>query len=720
MSTTMRPVNETEDLRHPSGGMHPGSTATGSRARGIPAVLLALLSLALAGAGIAAVDTPGTARWVAVGVTAAWALAGVSIAFRRPFEPLGTLVAAVGLVVGFALWADSKAFVGGSDTWVTLRAVGILLIPAVGFHLALALPDGRLGTSIRRGLVAVGYLAVIAASAVSHARDSALVVPVAVLSGVTIVVGVAGYADRCRRAGPFDRARLQWAGWGVVVAAIIAAFIWALHALIQLPRAPGAVALAVTALVPLALVLGAREQLASRIGQLLVATIVVGGLVIFVAAVYLVLVIGLGNSPDNEAERTLLALSIAAAALAAVFANPVRERLSDLAHRRVYGERRSPDEALQTFGSRMSRAVPMDELLLQLAETLKTSMGLVAAEVWTGADGALDLVVAVPVRKARRIMLSDTELPVVARAKVSGNAWLGVWVPVLLDGRDDRIVRVAPIAHSGMLLGLIVAERAGDAVPFTEEEERVLTELARQVGLALHNVRLDSALQASLEQLQERNEQLQASRLRIVTAADESRRSIERNLHDGAQQHLVALAVKVGLARQMVSADPVTADKLLEELRADVQATLTELRALAHGIYPPLLRDRGIAEALRTAANRSSMPTDVTADGVGRYSGEVEAAVYFCCLEALQNAGKHAGEGAAVTISVGATEHELRFDVADDGAGFDPAARGESHGFVNMRDRLGAVGGDLDVASSPGHGTHIVGRIPAEPQTADG
>jgi signal transduction histidine kinase len=251
----------------------------------------------------------------------------------------------------------------------------------------------------------------------------------------------------------------------------------------------------------------------------------------------------------------------------------------------------------------------------------------------------------------------------------------------------------------------------------------VLTDLARQVGLALHNVRLDSALQASLDELQTRNEQLQASRLRIVTAADESRRQIERNLHDGAQQHLVAMAVKLGLARQLVGADQATAEAILEELRADVQTTLTELRELAHGIYPPLLRDRGLAEALRTAANRAVLPVDVQAENVGRYSSETEAAVYFCCLEAMQNAGKYAGDAARIVVRVSVDPSHLTFEVIDDGLGFEAATVADGHGFVNMRDRLGALGGRLEIKSSPA-GTTIIGRIPLdevpdEPPSAD-
>nr|MCU0261328.1 histidine kinase [Ilumatobacteraceae bacterium] len=240
----------------------------------------------------------------------------------------------------------------------------------------------------------------------------------------------------------------------------------------------------------------------------------------------------------------------------------------------------------------------------------------------------------------------------------------------------------------------------------------VLIDIARQLGLALHNVRLDNALQASLDDLRSANDELVASRARIVAATDESRRRIERNLHDGAQQHLVALAVKVGLVRQLLEADPETATAMLDELRGDVQATLTELRELAHGIYPPRLRDRGLADALGAAADRCPLPAAVHADGIGRYGPDIETAVYFCCVEAIQNSAKHAGDGASLSIRLAEHDGSLMFEVADDGVGFDVAQVAESHGFVNMRDRLGAFAGALELVSSPGAGATVRGRVP--------
>jgi signal transduction histidine kinase len=401
----------------------------------------------------------------------------------------------------------------------------------------------------------------------------------------------------------------------------------------------------------------------------------------------------------------------------AILVLPVRQRLLAVATGLVGRQDVPAEQALATFGARMSRAVPMDELMLQLAESLRATVAPAGAEIWVGADGVLTRTVSVPTRPPERIPLAERERVVVGRARIGGPSWSSVWLPGLVEPGQ---LRVAPVAHLGELLGLVVVRRSVDDDDYTDEEERQLVELARQLGLALHNVRLDSALQASLQELEQRNAELRASRLRIVTASDESRRAIERNLHDGAQQHLVALAVKLGLAQQIAEDDPQEATAMLAELREDVRTTIAELRELAHGIYPPLLRDQGLGEALGAAAARSPLPCAVRVDLPGRYAQEVETAAYFCCLEALQNAGKHAGPGARITVTVGADERELWFEVRDDGAGFEPAGdTALGHGFVNMQDRLGAIGGRLEVRSAPGTGTTVRGCVPGSPLQPD-
>jgi signal transduction histidine kinase len=183
------------------------------------------------------------------------------------------------------------------------------------------------------------------------------------------------------------------------------------------------------------------------------------------------------------------------------------------------------------------------------------------------------------------------------------------------------------------------------------------------------------------------------------------------------------MAVRIGLARTILEEDPTQAGPLLDEFRREIQATLNELRALAHGIYPPLLRDRGLEEALRNASTRFALPVDIDVQLAERPPADLEAAVYFCCLEAVNNAAKHAGEGATITLTVGVEAGSLAFAVADNGAGFDVARAAGGQGFDNMRDRLGAYGGELVVESTPGVGSCVRGRLPlagpAESETAD-
>jgi signal transduction histidine kinase len=248
--------------------------------------------------------------------------------------------------------------------------------------------------------------------------------------------------------------------------------------------------------------------------------------------------------------------------------------------------------------------------------------------------------------------------------------------------------------------------------PFDEPAEQILAELARRVGPALRNARLDSDLQASLTELRRQAEELRLSRSRVVAAADAERRRIERDLHDGAQQHLVALEANLGAVRALIDSDAQKAKTILGELRSAIQEAMQEFRDLAHGIYPPLLQDRGLSDALANAARRASILTRLEVDEARRYEPEIEATVYFCCLEALQNAAKYAGDGARATIRLREKENALLFEVADDGSGLDPARTTFGAGLTNMRDRLEAIGGDLRIESNLGQGTQVVGTIP--------
>jgi signal transduction histidine kinase len=272
----------------------------------------------------------------------------------------------------------------------------------------------------------------------------------------------------------------------------------------------------------------------------------------------------------------------------------------------------------------------------------------------------------------------------------------GVALPASLDlpGRS-----VTAIQRAGRPYAVVVHE---SALP----EERGVVELVGSSSiLALENVRLEADLRASISELR-------ASRTRIVAVADGERRRVERDLHDGAQHRLIALRVKLRLLEEANEADVHTRARLMHELEADAEAALEDLRSLVRGVYPPLLVDRGLRDALAWATRTAPIETVLDVAGLRRYAPEVEAAVYFCCLEALQNAAKHAGSTARAIIRVREVDADLVFEVSDNGSGFGPADAAQASGLTNMRDRAGAAGGTLDVTSAPGAGTLVRGVVP--------
>lgn len=467
-----------------------------------------------------------------------------------------------------------------------------------------------------------------------------------------------------------------------------------------LMAAGGALAVAVPALQPA----GSRRG-ASLIVQVLSAS----GAAATLAGLTLLGVVGFGRVPEGD-ERQLVLLALLSAAAGGALFGPVRRRLARWARGAVWsGPTVDAAAAVRLFGRRMRADVSLDEVLLQVAETLRPTMALSAVEVWTGADGVIQRVVSMPDRGPAALHLDDEVCAIGARAGVTGPAWAKVWMPDLLRGRSS-LVRVAPLGFAGALLGLIVVERDGE-VDFSPDEEAVLADLTRQIGLALHNSRLDHALQGSLDEVRRQARELEASRRRLATAADEERRRIERDLHDGAQQHLVALSVSLDLLAEVMEEDRTAAATVLAGLKGTVREAVEELRALAHGIYPPLLRDSGLGAALRAAAARSPLDVAVDDGGIGRLPPDVEAAVYFCCVEALQNAAKHAPQ-ATVDVRAWKEAGGLFFEVADDGPGFDTGKVTQGAGFTNMSDRLGAVGGRVEWSSAPGRGTKISGVVP--------
>ena len=474
------------------------------------------VALALVGLAVAGMTKRRRSSSCARSSSALWAVAGLALGVRRRHDRLAPIVLA-GAVVGGA-GTLAAAMVGHRSLdgvvavgWdLALRATAALL-PAVAMHLLFGLADGRLATPIRRRAVATGYIAAAVVGAGLMAdRDRLVIWPVALLWALALGFGIHASHVRYGKAGAVDRRRMQWIGWGMAVATEATIVAVALRLLTDWPPNVWAVALALSGLIPIALTLGTLPTMVARVDRLLTRTVEIAGLTAVVVAIYVVVVIGLGRTPSDD-ERALLLLSMVAAGLSALLYLPARRWLTERANRLVYGERVSPDELLRTFGQRLTRSIPMDELLLQLVESLRKAMMLVSAEVWTGQDGHFELAAGVPHRQAPPIVIGATESAVVARAGVSGGTWLDIWVPAAVGPNGSGSMRLAPVAHAGELLGFIVATRRRDGELFTESEDRVLTELARQVALALHNVQLDTALQASLDELQVRNDELQQS-----------------------------------------------------------------------------------------------------------------------------------------------------------------------------------------------------------------
>jgi signal transduction histidine kinase len=276
------------------------------------------------------------------------------------------------------------------------------------------------------------------------------------------------------------------------------------------------------------------------------------------------------------------------------------------------------------------------------------------------------------------------------------------------DGRRSLSVRQA-----GQLLGVLVVQERSH-IALTSVEERLFAGLADQAGLVLRGARLRAELSRRRDELSARADELRLSRQRLVDAHDAERSRLERDIHDGAQQHLVALAVNLRLAHTLMQRSPDRAAPILAEQEQAAVDTVETLVSLSRGIYPRLLSDAGLPAAFAAAGTSSPLLVEVTGDGIGRFAANVEAAFYFCGLEALQNAAKHA-KATKVQIALAGGPDALTLTVVDDGVGFDPPTTQPGSGLANMRDRIEAVGGVLSVDTGTGSGTRVVAELRGRP-----
>jgi len=646
-----------------------------------------------------------------------YASVGALVARASPGNPIGWLLVWIGLAVAIWMFTLSYAQIGiqPGETIGDLPAalpiawLGVLALPAgtpvVLPVLLLIFPDGRLRSRRWRPVLWIaslgGALMLFGALWMRWDLDPVLLSPLIgdgrvdqfLPTGLLIVVltsfaGVLALILRFREADAERQQPMRLLVW--VLVAMTAATAVALSVNL-IPNAPEwlwfllLIAIIVDGAgillgIPLAAAAAVLTFGLFDVGVVIKKTVVYVALVIvFLVVLGLVVAVfnpvGLiGRGSTGETEATILRIatigSVTLLVLVLVF-RPVKH----LAGRLVYGKRSTPYEAMSEFSERLGEAYSTIDVLPRMASILRDSTGADVARVWLHVGGELRPVASAP----------------------AGAADIG---PMVVSGEDAPTLpgaRYFAVRDQGELLGALTVTMP-PAEPLSKTGEQLVLDLASQAGLVLRNVRLV--------------EDLQESRRRIVTAQDERARKLERDIHDGAQQQLVALSVKMRLVDQLLDSDGAKAHALVEQVQADTTDALETLRELARGIYPPLLADKGLVAALEAQVRKVAIPARVHADGIGRFDRDVEAGVYFCVLEALNNVSKYAA-ATQVDIRLSNGAGELAFEVGDDGVGFDTSAGRTGTGLQGMADRLSALGGTLEVRSAPGSGTVVLGSIPS-------
>ncbi|HEY9289407.1 MAG TPA: sensor histidine kinase [Candidatus Dormibacteraeota bacterium] len=628
---------------------------------------------------------------------------GALIALRRPGNRVGWLVIAIGmtacfidlprLYAGLAVYAD-WSLPGALWLYWFSQFAWIMLFGEILVLLPLIFPDGRLlGPRWRWpiGLFAItvvlGFIGSLDPAATSPLPNPAAIHglprnlsqaaygwPFLISFFGACILAVASLVVRYRRGGDQERQQVKWLLAAVVlllVALIVQILVPALQNSPLMPLAASSI--------PVAIGIAVLRYRLYDIDLIINKALVYGGLAAVITAAYLLIVIGVGAFVGS---RNQLAVSVVTTLVIALTFHPLRERTQRLANRLVYGRRSTPYETLSQFSEHLSQTFSQEDILDRMSRVLAQATGAERGEVW--------------VRRGSRLLLASSS------PALNGDRPAELPMPngVLPAMERDQVVAVT---HQGELLGaLAVIKKRGETM--NAVEQKLVTDLAAQAGLVLKNVGLNRELMARLDDLR-------ASRQRLVAAQDDERRRLERNLHDGAQQHLVALKVNLALAE--AAAQPETKVRsMLGQLKADADEALNTMRELARGIYPPLLASDGLAAALQAQIRRVPIPVELDAGEIARQPREVESAVYFCCLEALQNIAKYAhASKARVQLSI--DDGQLVFRVTDDGDGFDTRSLKAGSGLENMRDRVDALGGTLQVISEPGRGTIVEGRVPA-------
>ncbi len=487
-----------------------------------------------------------------------------------------------------------------------------------------------------------------------------------------VLGSIASMYVRLRRARGEQRQQIKWVTYAATLVGIEAIVSIALHPVPDYQ--PGSVeGPIVVTILAIAFGVAILKYRLYDIDVVISKTVIYGTLAVFITTVYVALVVGVGTAVGVQGTRSL-ALSILGAAVVAAVFQPVRERVERLARRLVFGKRSTPYEVLARFSERMAAIHPTEDVLPGMARLLAEGTGSARAEVWLRFGEQQHMVARWPREESgpERQRAPDTELP---------------------DSRADTCTVL--VRHHGEVLGAL-AVRMRPGFQLSPPEEKLLADLAGQAGLVLRNARLV--------------EDLRRSRERLITARDAEQRRLERDIRERVARPLSAVAAVLDCPPPLVGTDEER--QIITELRAETASALIELHDLARGVYPPLLASDGLAAALRAHVGALPLPVTIEADGVGRLQHDVEAAVYFCCLEAMQNVSKHA-KARRVRVSLSKRPSRLEFRVDDDGVGFQPAPTTRGSGLQNMADRAEALGGTVLVSSAVGRGTTVTGWLPA-------
>jgi signal transduction histidine kinase len=652
----------------------------------LPVVLLTILGYSTVGAILASRNTRNPMGWIMLTVGLAFALAQATETYAKYTLEIDPGVFPFGAVAAwFGTWDYAVAF-SALLVLALLYPSGHVASPRwrwVPWIVVTSASIAALGTAL-----APGSLEVETGFAVTNPFGLEVVRPIVEITGgigwigllASVPVAIASLVLRYRRSEGESRQQIRWLAF--IAVAVIACLLLALATTLIFGEAfdrsigPqvffGVIFSLIGVGVPVAMGVAVLKYRLYDLDLVIKKTIVFAILVLLLLAIAGLGALLLGGSlvPSLYDRPPLLLLFGAAFGLLVIPAYRLARKIAD---RVVYGGRASPYEVLSEFSERAGETYSTEDVLPRMAQLIGQATGANAARVWLKVGAELRPAAAWPTEAIGNSSLPslDGELP---------------------DFEDTAV----EIRHQGELLGALTLEmRPSD--PMNPSKERIVGDLASQTGLVLRNVRL-------IEELRE-------SRRRIVNAQDEERRRIERNIHDGAQQQLVALSVKLGLAERLVPQDPAKAVEMLEQAKAETGEAIEDLRDLARGIYPPVLADRGLVAALEGQARKSAVGVVVESDGIGRYPQETEAAVYFSCLEALQNVAKYSGATAA-TVRLAQRDGTLTFTVSDDGRGFDPASAERGSGLQGIADRLAALGGTFEVMSAPGEGTAVSGSLP--------